>query len=329
MTMNVMIADSSAIVRVILEQKLKVHPDVKIIASVSNGKKLISAAKKEKPNVIILGEDITDAAEQESVRILAGEMQIPILLMAAENSFCGKCSGIVENIPKPRINAYTKEFFDSLMEKLNNMISRTSASFGDGAEKGSYKVLCLGASTGGPSAVSEVLLGLGKNFPLPVLYVQHIEVGTDKAMVNWFSDVCRNIRIRLAEDGMTAKAGTVYMAPADMHLVIDHVNTDGCPVLKLSDEEPERFLRPAVNKLFRSAAKTYRRNCLAVLLTGMGADGADGCKEIYEDGGWTIVEDKSTCVVFGMPAAAIDAGGAREVLPRGDIPKRILELVGK
>ena len=126
---------------------------------------------------------------------------------------------------------------------------------------------------------------------------------------------------------MQAKAGNVYMAPADTHLVIDYVKSNGNPILKLSDEAPERFLRPAVNKLFRSAAQFYKKSCLAVLLTGMGRDGADGCKEIVKKGGWTIAEDKSTCAVFGMPAAAIEVGSAKEILPRGEIAKRILELV--
>jgi two-component system chemotaxis response regulator CheB len=191
-----------------------------------------------------------------------------------------------------------------------------------------FKVLCIGASTGGPTAVQEVLNDLGENFPLPVLYTQHIDVGADAKMVRWFNQVCPNIPMSIPKDGEIAQPGHVYMAPAEKHLIIDYIKND-LPVLKLSDEPPERFLRPAVNKLFRSAATIYQTNTLAVLLTGMGADGAEGCKVICDRGGWTIVEDKSTCAVFGMPAAAIELGGAREVLPRGEIPKRILELVRK
>ena len=96
---------------------------------------------------------------------------------------------------------------------------------------------------------------------------------------------------------------------------------------KLSDEPPERFLKPAVNKLFRSAAALYEKQCLAVLLTGMGRDGAEGCKEIVDKGGCTIVEDKSTCAVFGMPAAAIELEAATKILPRGTIAAEILQLI--
>ena len=191
----------------------------------------------------------------------------------------------------------------------------------------SFKILCIGASTGGPTAVQTVLKGLGLNFPLPILYVQHIDIGSDLKMVNWFKTTCPNIPMELAKDGQIAQNGHVYMAPADKHLVIDFINKEGKPVLKLSDEPPERFLKPAVNKLFRSAAALYEKQCLAVLLTGMGRDGAEGCKEIVDKGGCTIVEDKSTCAVFGMPAAAIELEAATKILPRVTIAAEILQLI--
>jgi two-component system chemotaxis response regulator CheB len=115
------------------------------------------------------------------------------------------------------------------------------------------------------------------------------------------------------------------MAPADKHLVIDYIKND-LPVLKLSDEPPERFLRPAVNKLFRSAAKNYKKSALAILLTGMGQDGAEGCKEITNVGGFTICEDESTCTVFGMPQAAIEMKAASRVLPRDCIARAVVKM---
>ena len=98
----------------------------------------------------------------------------------------------------------------------------------------SYKILCIGASTGGPTAVQEVLKGLGKNFPLPILYVQHIDTGSDQKMVSWFNSTCPDTPMELAKDGQIAQKGHVYMAPADKHLVIDFINKDGKPVLSLA-----------------------------------------------------------------------------------------------
>lgn len=321
--MKVIIADGSAVVRAILEQNLGKYADMEIAASVPNGRKLIQAVENVRTDAVISGLDIQDPEEKEDLRIVSTEKHIRVLLLSdASNASANPFD--VEVVEKPKISSYTKDFFESLVVRL-----RTQTSSAPSGKKIPFSVLCIGASTGGPSAVLEVLQGLGSNFPLPILYAQHIDVGADRNMADWFASVCHNVQVKLAENGEEAKAGVVYMAPADCHLVIDYVRPNGNPVLRLSNDDPERFLRPAVNKLFRSAAKFYRSSCLAVLLTGMGADGAEGCKEICGRGGWTIAEDKSTCVVFGMPAAAIAMGGAKEVLPRPEISKRILELVGK
>lgn len=338
--MRIIIADASAIVRTILEQNLADYPEIKIVSSVSNGTKLINSVQNESADVVIIDLGLPYMDELDVLGSVGKSMQLPILAFAGTQADGIKAttSGAKDFMLKPALNSYNKDFFDSLVKKIKEIANETNAST-QNAEKmtfewpnsekcgQSFKVLCIGASTGGPSAVSEVLSGLGNNFPLPVLYTQHIEIGADEKLAQWLSGTCKNISISIAKDGEEAKTGHVYMAPADTHLIIDYVKPSGIPVLRLSHEEPERFLRPAVNKLFRSAAQFYKKDCLAVLLTGMGMDGADGCKEICVNGGWTIVEDKSTCAVFGMPAAAIEAGGAKEVLPRGNIAKRVLELV--
>ncbi|MBQ6782329.1 MAG: hypothetical protein IJP62_14060 [Treponema sp.] len=327
--MKLIIADGSAVVRAIIEQNLRKYAEIEIIASVSNGKKVILSAQNERPDALICGFDIHDPAGRESLHIITDELRLPVVLLSDSKISGVQYQGIVETLEKPRLNSYTKEFFDVLVKELGKISasSEKRSTCADG--NGSFKIVCIGASTGGPSAVSQVLSSLGDHFPLPILYIQHLEIGADKNMAHWFSGVCHNVQIKLAENGEEARAGVVYMAPADKHLVIDYVRPNGNPVLRLSNDDPERFLRPAVNKLFRSAAKFYKNACLAVLLTGMGADGAEGCKEICERGGWTIAEDESTCAVFGMPAAAISLGGAKEVLPRPEISRRILELVGK
>ena len=333
--MNIIIADDSAVVRAILEQNLKKYPDIHILSSVPNGKRLVQAAREYRPDAIVSDSDMPELDGIQTFAAISQELHIPIIILSDSKTERGIISAApVTCIEKPPLNAYTKDFFDALVSHLENSVKNTSNGtplstnrFSD--EGRNFKILCIGASTGGPTAVSDVLAGLGNNFSLPILYAQHIEVGADKTMADWFCSVCPNITVKLAENGEEAEAGTVYMAPADKHLVIDYVKANGNPVLSLSDEEPERFLRPAVNKLFRSAAKAYGKNCLAVLLTGMGQDGAEGCKAILENGGHTIVEDKSTCVVFGMPQAAIEMGGAKEVLARPHIPERINALVRK
>ena len=323
-----MIADDSAVVRTIISQYFGKNKNINIIASVSTCQKILKNLTVENPDVIICGNDTSDQDEKEALNQIINKFNIPVLILEDSANNAPFIAKLTERISKPKLREYNQAFFDNLMQKLNALqkLKPLSDSKNKSNDK-KIKLLCIGASTGGPTAVSELLSGLGNNFPLPILYTQHIEVQKDKALVDWLNAVCKNLTIKLAEDGEEAKAGPVYMAPADRHLVISNESNFGKPVLKISDEEPERYLRPAVNKLFNSAAEIYKDSVLAVLLTGMGADGANGCKKICENGGWTIVEDKSTCAVFGMPAAAIDLGAAKEVLPRPEISKRILEMV--
>lgn len=326
--MRIMIADDSAVVRTILSQGFAKNKDIDIIASVSTCQKLIKNLTVENPDIIICGNDSSDEAEKEALNTISNKFNVPVLMMEnSENNSAPFIAKLTDSIQKPKLREYNQEFFAKLIQKLNALIELKPLSETKKKTENKIKILCIGASTGGPTAVSEVLSALGNNFPLPILYTQHIEIEKDKPLVDWLNEVCKNVKVKLAEDGEEAKPGIVYMAPADRHLVISHESNFGRPVLKISDEEPERYLRPAVNKLFISAAQIYKKNVLAVLLTGMGADGANGCKEICKNDGWTIVEDKSTCAVFGMPAAAIEMGAAKEVLPRPEIAKRILEMV--
>lgn len=338
--MKVLIADDSAIIRAMLEQNLKKEKDIDIVASVSNGRKAVDAAQVNCPDIAICDIDMPEMNGLDATKLLT-KMGIPVVIFSEDigAETRAKAAGAVAFFVKPNLVSFTRNFFEPFIIKLRELCSlkKTVRTFSKQAdsffEKGNsslpnFKILCIGASTGGPTAVQEVLSGLGTNFPLPILYVQHIEIGADEKMAGWFDSSCKNIKIALAKDGEEAKPGCVYMAPADKHLIIDFCKSNGNPVLKLSDEPPVRFLRPAVDKLFFSAASFYKRNCLAVLLTGMGRDGADGCKAIVDAGGYTIVEDESTCAVFGMPAAAIEVGGASKVMVRNEIAAEIKKIIG-
>ncbi len=342
---KVLIVDDSAIARGIFEKAFKGTDLFEVAGSVSNGRKAVDFCRATPVDLVVTDYDMPEMNGVEATSIIAKELGIPVCVYSEDNSAKADALGagaLLYEI-KPSFSSLSSQSMVLFIEKISETMKKHSACHSccekpathqttDNEDKTgypahSYKILCIGASTGGPTAVQEVLKGLGKNFPLPVLYVQHIDTGSDQKMVSWFNATCPDTPMELARDGQIAQKGHVYMAPADKHLVIDFVNKDGKPVLKLSDEPPERFLKPAVNKLFRSAASLYEKHCLAVLLTGMGRDGAEGCKDIVDKGGYTIAEDKSTCAVFGMPAAAIELNAATKVYPRGIIAREILRLV--
>ena len=338
---KVLIVDDSAIARGIFEKAFNNTQKFQVVGMVSNGRKAVDFCKENEVHLVVTDYDMPEMNGIEETRILAKELGKPVCIYSEDNSIKTDAleAGAMLFQIKPSFSSFSSQGMVLFIKKIEDSIKNENIAIpaSEPAQakeiktkhfpSHSFKILCIGASTGGPTAVQTVLKGLGSNFPLPILYVQHIDIGSDLKMVNWFKTTCPNIPMELAKDGQIAQNGHVYMAPADKHLVIDFINKEGKPVLKLSDETPERFLKPAVNKLFRSAAALYEKHCLAVLLTGMGRDGAEGCKEIVDKGGCTIVEDKSTCAVFGMPAAAIELEAATKILPRGTIAAEILQLI--
>ena len=339
--LKLLIVDDSAITRGLF-QKAFVANGFEIIGMVSNGRKALDFCSAHKVDAVVSDYSMPEMNGLEAAKLIVSNYGIPVIIYADDTSIKADvlAAGAAFEL-KPSLSSVDDTKLKEFTQKVRNAVNKAmtnghnSSSYRHDLEQlekessftdeKSFKILCIGASTGGPTAVQQVLLGLGDNFNLPILYTQHIDVGADEKMVRWFNQVCPNIPMTLARDGEIAKKGHAYMAPAEKHLVIDYVKND-LPVLKLSDEPPERFLRPAVNKLFRSAAKLYKDSCLALLLTGMGQDGADGCKEIIEAGGYTICEDESTCTVFGMPQAAIELNAATRVLPRDFIARAVLKM---
>ena len=183
------------------------------------------------------------------------------------------------------------------------------------------KLIGVGASTGGPPVLQTILAGLPKDFPTPVLVVQHIAHGFLAGMAEWLNQTT-GLQIHLASYGTTPLPGHVYLAPDDLHMGI---GAGGGIVL--TREEPENHLRPAVSFLFRSLAAAYGPNALGVLLTGMGRDGAEELKAMKDKGAITIAQDEESSVVHGMPGVAIALGGATHVLPADKIADALVALV--
>jgi len=173
-----------------------------------------------------------------------------------------------------------------------------------------YEIVVIGASTGGPAAILEVLRALPSPFPLPVLFVLHIGEPFGAAFAEWL-DGQSGIRVSYAQDGdlVSAKAGRVTMARPDSHLVVKNGR------LRLTQDAVRHSCRPSVDVLFESAAREYGPSAIACLLTGMGRDGAAGLLEVRRAGGFTIAQDEETSVVYGMPREAVILGGAEQVLP--------------
>ncbi len=181
-------------------------------------------------------------------------------------------------------------------------------------------VFVIGASTGGPQALQEILSRLPADFPAPVVCVQHIGEGFMTGLVEWLGSMCR-LKVKQAEDNETPAPGTAYFPEDGRHLVFDSSGR-----FRHSKDEPVNGHRPSITVTMRSAAETFKSSSAGILLTGMGDDGAEGMKAIGDAGGFTIAQDERTSVIFSMPNAAIGLKAVRLVLPLEDIAGRLVAL---
>lgn len=185
------------------------------------------------------------------------------------------------------------------------------------------RLIAIGASTGGPEAIRQVLQGLPTGVP-PVVIVQHMPPVFTRSFAERLDHLCA-VRVKEAEDGDLLQPGHAYIAPGDYHLqVVRHGSQYRARVVQT---EPVNRHRPSVDALFDSVVEASGASTVAVLLTGMGADGARGLKRLREAGAHTIAQDEDTCVVFGMPREAIRMGGAEFVLPLPRIAHKVVELL--
>jgi two-component system chemotaxis response regulator CheB len=179
----------------------------------------------------------------------------------------------------------------------------------------------MAASTGGPGILAEILSKLPANFPAPILIVQHITPGFGTGLADWLNQQTP-LQVRLARHADEPKPGQALIAPDGAHMVVNSLG-----LIAMSNEPPLHGLRPAADYLFHSAARVYGATAIGVILTGMGSDGAEGLQTMRQVGAHTIVQDKETCVVFGMPAVAIELGAAEQILPAKRIAAAIMALI--
>jgi len=270
----------------------------------------------------------------EATKRIMRERPCSIIIYSSEDTarmgYTAMEAGALDMIKKPDVDSIAKGFYDGFVERIIALAPKGPVAEPVktvpqelNPEKGFFRALCIGASTGGPVAVQKVLVGLGSQFPLPICITQHIDKHFDGHYASWLNDTT-GIPVHLGAEGITAEPGHAYIAPAGYHM---HLSKSGKDVVLHLDQGPEvHFLRPAVDPMFSSAA-CLGSECLAVLLTGMGRDGADGALDIHKAGGYVITESEETCVVYGMPKAADDLGASNVSIRLENIAPYINKMI--
>ncbi len=331
--MRILIVDDSALIRSILKGMLAMEDGLTVAAEGANGMQALTLNRSLEPDLIIMDIQMPVMDGLAATRRIMAEKPTPILIFSNEldagTGYEALKSGAVEVIKKPDMDQFNEPAFQegffrriraaAAAKVLSGPTPEGSAVSGPGRR--GYKLLVMGASTGGPLAVKAVLQHLPANFPLGIALVQHMEAGFDQGYARWLNDFTP-LTVRLAETEEPVHPGVVCIAPVDHHLIVrgDRLVLNNGP--KVLNQ------KPSVDALFSSAAESYGDRLIGVLLTGMGKDGADGCAAIVSRQGVTLVQDEASSAIFGMPKAAIERGAATRILPLDKIPEHLLQLAG-
>lgn len=343
---KVLIVEDSAVVQTFLEQILSSDPEIQVIGTANNGIEALEFLNYKKPDVILMDIYMPKMDGFEATSRIMETVPVPIIIVSAgwhlkevEKTFRALEAGAVAVLQKP-MGAGHPDFADQvkkliqtvkLMSEVKVVTRRAllrpgkTAVFPVNSKQIPAEIKCvaIGASTGGPQALRTILAKFSEDFSAPVLIVQHIAAGFIHGLVDWIGKAT-SLPVHIAAHGEPLLTGHVYFAPDGFHMGVE-----SSVRIVLSKEKPENGMCPSVSYLFRSVAGVFGRNAAGVLLSGMGKDGAPELSLMKKRGAITIVQDKKSSVVHGMPGEAIKLNAATYVLPPDRIAVTLEELVKK
>ncbi|MCI0537433.1 MAG: chemotaxis-specific protein-glutamate methyltransferase CheB [Verrucomicrobiales bacterium] len=342
---NVLVVDDSAVARLLLVHLLESDARIQVIGTVNDGQAAVDFVLKNQPDAVLMDIHMPRLDGFEATRRIMETQPVPIIICSATTdpkevatTFRLMEAGAVACVEKPvtREHVDFEQLATNLLQTVKLMSevkvvrrwprSRTARPSGPGAHPEwklaatAPRLLGMGASTGGPLALQSILANLPKDFPIPILIVQHIARGFLPGLVEWLNQTT-GLSVQAGSHGISPLPGHVYLAPDDLHMGIAPNGR-----IILTREDSENGLRPAVAYLFRSLAEVCGPNAVGVLLTGMGRDGAAELKLMKDRGATTIAQDRESSVVHGMPAEAIELGGVTRVLPADKIADFLIAL---
>ena len=338
---KVLVIDDSAVMRAFLGRVVASQPDMELVAVAADPVLAIDRIRQKSPDVITLDVEMPRMNGLDFLAKLMSVRPLPVIMISsltrqgADITLRALELGAVDFFAKPANLVELEASVHEIAEKIRaaglarvvrhrpqapvRAVVRAVRAPGPAATD---CVIGIGASTGGVEALREILVKLPVRMP-PILIAQHMPPGFTETFAKRLDSICQ-IGVCEAEDGQPACHGMAYIAPGGRHLSVAR-RLNGYQ-LRVTDEPPVNRHRPSVDPLFRSIARVAGSRAIGVMLTGMGADGAEAMLEMKKSGAHTIAQDEATSVVFGMPRQAIALGGVREVLALGDMAQRLVTL---
>lgn len=342
--MRVLVVDDSALVRMAVTDILS-KAGIEVVDTAKNGKEAVEKTIKLKPDVITLDIKMPVMDGLTALKLIMEKQPTPVVMLSSYTTEGAKETlealklGAVDFIPKPSgaivdLSPIEHELVEKVRmaatTSLNILRLQNLKRIKGEVVRGNWKVktkdvcVLIGSSTGGPSALEMIIPRLPADIPAPVFVVQHMPLGFTKQLAERLNSISE-IEVKEAENNEKVKDGIVYIAPGGYHMKVRRaINVVR---IKIVDGEPVNAVKPSVDVTADSIIQAYGGNVVGAILTGMGEDGAYGMKMIKDRGGLTIACSEDTCVVFGMPKAAIEIGGIVEVKPVFEIAEKIVRFL--
>jgi two-component system chemotaxis response regulator CheB len=348
---RVLVVDDSVVIRKLLTQTLAADPAIEVAGTASNGKIALAKISQVNPELVILDVEMPEMDGLETLsNIRKSWPKLPVIMFSTKTEKGAVATiealtrGASDYVAKPSnvgsVVLAMERVREALIPKIKALVPRGHRPVPPAAPPGAkpaagfpqrvpgteaaVDLLVIGASTGGPNALTAMLPKLPADLPVPVVIVQHMLAAFTRHFAERLASQCK-LRVVEPNHGDSIKPGTIYIAKGDYHLLVHRRGREG--FVTLNQEAPENFCRPAVDVMFDSAANAYGASVLGVVLTGMGHDGYRGSKLIRQAGGNVIVQDEASSVVWGMPGYVASAGLATQVLPLDKVAGEIERLV--
>lgn len=340
---RVLIVDDSAYVRKVIRQMLLRSPFIEVVGVARNGQEALELVEELDPAVVTCDLNMPSMDGVSFVREQMARRPLPVIIIsvasqAATPVLTALEAGAIDFVQKPTALATDKllDIADELIEKVKAAAKTPRSSFRRAASAVAISaavqlprigatvvdIVVIGTSTGGPQALRAIVPALPADFPLPIAMVLHMPTGYTEAYARKLDEISA-LHVIEAQGGETVRGGTVFLAPAGRHLSFVR-QRDGVVTTHLDLRPLDTPHRPSVDVLFQSAAKVFGSRVLAVVMTGMGADGREGAAWVKAEGGKIITEAEESCIVYGMPRAVVEAGLSDESVPLDGIVRAIM-----
>ncbi|HUQ82392.1 MAG TPA: chemotaxis-specific protein-glutamate methyltransferase CheB [Gemmatimonadaceae bacterium] len=346
---RVVVAEDSPTARALLVAMLASDPGIQVIGEAKTGAQAVEMTERLGPDLVTMDVEMPELDGLEATEQIMMRCPTPIVVISAQAneravdlSLEATRAGALAVLPKP-VGPVSEDFAQqreqliatvkamSAVKVVRRWRSRslrrpTPPSVAALSGRSTTRLVAIGASTGGPAAVRDIVASLPANFPVPIVVVQHIAKGFVSGLAHWVNAETK-LHVKVAEDGELVRAGTVYFAPDDQHTGIEVRAGDAAPRILLASAPKVGTFRPSATWLFSTAARALGPAVTGVILTGMGDDGVAGLRAVHAAGGTVLAQDEATSVIYGMPREAVRAGVVHAVVPLGELSQRLLDLV--